>query len=318
MSISNKKALFSRWKNILFKKNRVSIRQAEGKLYSKKEVCGYYNDLTGKVNKNTMLDSDGIPINQIEGNKIVYFPISIFQYALGLWDLYFVSKSDEHSRHFLKLCEWIVNNQQEDGSWNCFQPIGYKEIKYSSMGQGEAISVLLRAFVLTRKPIYVDRAKKAINFMIKPIQQGGTLFVDENDNYIFEEYAHINSNKKSVLNGWIFSLFGLFDYLIIFGDSNVRAIFQKSIASLKKLLPLYDRKKYWTNYDLSGRIASPAYHDLHICLLRTLSDVCDDSFFLEWANKWEKYERRKTNKFKAIVKKAFQKLKDNDEGVLIK
>ena len=89
--IQGKIALIKRWSNILLNKNCVAVLQGEGKIYSKETISGYYNDLTGKVSSNTLLDDNGIAVNIISNNKKVYFPISIFQYALGLWDLYLLT-----------------------------------------------------------------------------------------------------------------------------------------------------------------------------------------------------------------------------------
>lgn len=269
MSLKGKKALIIRWWKMLTGKNRVAVKQGVGKYYNKSQLAGYYNDLTGKVNPETLLDKDGIPINEIEGGKTVYFPISIFQY-----------------------------------------------VKYSSMGQGEGVSVLLRAFKLTGERKWLDSAKAAVNFMCTDINAGGTLSL-KNDCVIFEEYAHLESDKKSVLNGWIFSLFGLYDYLKIVDDERVRKIYNQSLNTLAKNLKYYDRK-YWSNYDMSGRIASPAYHDLHICLLTTLSDLTDNRIYLEQAEIWKVYQKSKIKKVRAIIKKAIQKLGDSTEGVLVK
>lgn len=316
MKISGRLALLKRWLNIATGKNRVAVKQGKGLCYSKTETAGYYNDLTGKVNEQTLLDASGIPINLIEGNQTVYFPISIFQYALGLWDLYLLKKSNEHKNHFLKLCDWIVANQAENGSWNCFGPIGYKKLTVSSMGQGEAASVLIRAYKLTGDTKWLDAARKAILFMMIKVENGGTLLIEDTDT-VLEEYANTFGDKKSVLNGWIFSLYGVFDYLKTEQDENVKRIYKDSIATLKRNLKYYDCG-YWSLYDRTGRLASPAYHDLHIALLEVLGDLTDEEVFSQVAVKWKIYQNSKMCKIRAVVKKIFQKLGDNTEGILVK
>lgn len=315
MSLQGKITLIKRWIGIMLGKNRVAVVQSVGKYYRKGEIAGYYNDLTGKVNDKTLLDEDGITVNRIEGDKIVYFPISIFQYALGLWDLYLNDKNEERRRQFLKQCEWILKNQAEDGSWNCFEPIGYKKYTVSSMGQGEAISVLVRAYELTKDKKWLMAVRKAMAFMIIEIKDGGTLLID-GDDYFFEEYPDEIGGKRSVLNGWIFSLFGIYDYLNLIDDNDIKKIFDKSINTLKKHLKEYDLG-YWSYYDKAGRIASPAYHDLHIALLITLSDLTGEEEFKNIAHKWEGYTRNSLNRTRAIVKKAIQKLGESPEGIII-
>lgn len=316
MNLDGKIALLKRWFGILLGKNRVAIQQTRGKYYSKYEIAGYYNDLTGKVCEDTLLDTYGIPINIIEGNRKVYFPISIFQYALGVWDLYIESKDESYKRKFMTQCDWIVQNQQDDGSWNCFGPIGYEKLTVSSMGQGEAISVLARAYKLTGEEKWKKAAIEAMNFMIRPIEAGGTLRAEGNEIF-FEEYADLEGIKKSVLNGWIFSLFGVYDFLKLEKDKTIQEIYEKSLKTLKNSLQYYDIG-YWSYYDLTGRIASPAYHKLHIALLHTLADITDDNTFSTVADKWEKYSNSRCKKMLAILGKIFQKFNESTEGIIIK
>lgn len=315
MNLLGKMTLIKRWIGILSGKNRVAIKQGPGKYYKKDDIAGYYNDLTGKVNERTLLDKTGITVNMIEGNKIVYFPISIFQYALGLWDLYLYDNDENKKDKFLIQCKWIIDNQKNDGSWDCFGPIGYHQYKVSSMGQGEAISVLIRAYKLTNESKWLEAAKKAMKFMLMSIHEGGTLLIDGND-YFFEEYPDRLGGKRSVLNGWIFTLFGVYDYLKIDNNSEVKDVYNKSIETLKRHLKDYDMG-YWSFYDKTGRVASPAYHSLHIALLNTLSDITNENYFKLVASEWKIYEGKKLNRVRAIGRKALQKFKESPEGIII-
>ena len=99
----SKIALLNRWIKIVSGKNLVAIEQGRGKGYSLKEIKGYYNDLTGKVNDKAIRDNNGIPMNKIIGDKMVYFPITIFQYALGTWDKYILGDGEIYKDNFIKL-----------------------------------------------------------------------------------------------------------------------------------------------------------------------------------------------------------------------
>lgn len=74
---------------------------------------------------------------------------------------------------------------------------------------------------------------------------------------------------------------------------------------------------YWSYYDKTGRVASPAYHDLHLALLKVLSDLTDDELFLQTAQKWKKYANKQINRVRAIFRKAIQKFKESPEGIII-
>ncbi len=316
MRVSGKLALVKRWIGIILGKNRVAVEQGQGKLYKKESIAGYYNDLTGKVNEKTLLDKNGITINLIEGNQLVYFPISIFQYALGLYDLYLEHDDADIKAAFLKQSEWIVDNQRPDGSWDCFGPIGYHQYSVSSMGQGEAISALARAYILTHDDRWSISIQNAMHFMMKSVKDGGTVLEIGADAY-FEEYPDIQGEKRSVLNGWIFSLFGLYDYLILYPNAEeVGKLYWKSVETLKRHLNDYDMG-YWSFYDKSGRVASPAYHDLHIALLKVLADLTEEQYFETVADKWERYANKPINRIRAITRKTIQKLKEKPEGIII-
>lgn len=315
INLDGKIALMKRWCGIIFGKNRVAVQQGIGKFYSKDTIEGYYNDLTVKVNDKTLRDIEGVPINIVVGNKKTHFPISIFQYALGCWDMYIETKDSQYRNSFLVQCKWILENQKADGSWNCFGPIGYKNLTVSSMGQGQAISVLLRAYILTDEVVWKNAAKKAIEFMIKPVENGGTLRIKD-DQYIFEEYADVEGKKKGVLNGWIFSLFGVYDYLKLEKEEHIRDIYQRSLNTLESALRQYDMN-FWSYYDMTGRIASPAYHELHIALLTVLADLTGNKTFKETAHKWKIYTNNPIYKTAAIVAKAIQKLHESSEGIII-
>ena len=69
----------------------------------------------------------------------------------------------------------------------------------------------------------------------------------------------------------------------------------------------YDRG-FWSDYDLKGTIASPAYHDLHIRQLKLLYDLFNINEFDAYANKWAKYQKSTLKKMHAMAIKFKQKI----------
>ena len=294
---------------MLMGKSTFNVKQGVGKIYSSIEIKGYYNDLTNKVSKNTILDKNGIPVNTTIAGVKAYFPISIFQYGLGLYDLFLIEKKEEYLDRFLKIANWALENQEEDGMWDCFAKLKDKAHKtQSSMCQSQGASVLLRAYIQKNETKYFDAAKKAIDFMIKDVNDGGTCLY-QNDNIIFQEY--VSEYNLSVLNGWIFSIFGLYDFCLVEKEEKYKTILEKTIQTLSLKLNEYDRK-YWSNYDLKKTIASPAYHDLHIMQLQLLYDIFKKEEFKEFVNIWTKYEKSKISRIRAIIVKLKQKFFPKD------
>ena len=116
--------------------------------------------------------------------------------------------------------------------------------------------------------------------------------------------------KLSVLNGWIFSIFGLYDYFIVSGDKKIEKIMNQSIETIARSLKKYDRG-FWTNYDRVGTIASPAYHDLHIMQLLVLYEMFGKQEFEIYAAKWMTYQKSKLKKTIAMLIKLKQKVFKN-------
>ena len=172
------------------------------------------------------------------------------------------------------------------------------------MCQSEGVSVLLRAYIQTKEKNYYQAATKAIDFMLKKVEEGGTCLYTQED-IIFQEY--VSDYNLSVLNGWIFSIFGLFDYTLVSDKQEYKEILNKTIHSMAKMLKQYDRK-FWSNYDLKKTIASPAYHDLHIRQLQLLYELFEKEEFNVYANKWKKYQESKIKKILAMLIKLKQKV----------
>lgn len=293
-----------KWSKMITGKSILHVNQGIGKLYCKDKIRGYYNDLTEKITKDNLTAEGELP--KYPGNDGVYkiFPIGIFQYGLGAYDLY-LQKKDETALNKFKLCvDWTYKNQDANGGWKTFE---YENslLPYSAMAQGEAISLLSRAFCLYKDDKYLESIEKGISFLMTSIDDGGvSLF--ENNNIYLKEFV----DKPVVLNGWIFSIFGLFDYLLINkNNETVKQFYRKTIDTLKMELPKYDLG-YWSKYDLGKTIASPFYHKLHSAQLQALGEITGEKLFIDYAEKFSNYSKKKFNKRKAFVIKAFQKIRE--------
>ncbi|MCI9141337.1 MAG: thioredoxin [Lachnospiraceae bacterium] len=289
-----------KWTNMICGNSVYHVNQGIGKCYSKDTVAGYYNDLTEKVTR-FGFENDSVPITTIDSGEKIYFPGAIFQYGLGAYDLYLINNDESSLRKMLNCADWAVHNQQPDGGWDTFS-FENPEHPYSSMAQAEGISLLIRAHIQTNKEMYFDTAKKALHFMLTPIAEGGTtLYIGED--ILLYEYTY----EPLILNGWIFSIWGLYDYCKYTEDSKIQHVLDTTISSLKKKIPEFDMK-YWSKYEDGKRICSPFYHRLHIAQLSIMYDLFGDHIYKEYAEKWEKYLNNFWKPKRAFLKKAMQKI----------
>lgn len=298
--------LSKRWLNILSGKSTVAIKQGAGKCYAKESIRGYYNDLTGKVSPSTLLDKNGTPVNIVSSGERVYSLVTIMQYALGCYDLYLLENNEAYLEQFLKLVNYILEHQGKNGKWDARASIGSSKGNSSCMVQGQGCSILLRAYKMTNDFRYFQAAQKAISFMLLPCNQGGTT-VYRGDSISFEKYPPQDGVISSVLNGWIFAMFGLYDYVLCTDSSEYRDILERSCRTLESKLLQYDRR-FWSNYDLTGTIASPAYHSAHVSLLSVMAELVGSRTMQSYAKRFESYEKSPLNYMRAVVIKIAQKL----------
>lgn len=278
------------------------VTQSIGDCFSLTEVRGYYNSFVQKViMMPELLQNDKLPrIKQLDGQMIV-FPVAVFQYALGCYDLYISSGNDLYLKKFLQCARWVYEIQDDKGRWDNFS-YSYPQAPYGAMAQGEGTSVLIRAYICLKDDNYLLSAQKAIDYMLTPTSKGGTS-IYEQDDLIFAEYTHL----PIVLNGWIFAWWGLLDYYLITRDDKYRQKLDQSCKTIIKYLPRF-KNSYWSKYDLSNKITSPFYHNLHIAQMKAMYMITHERIFDEYAKLWGKQLKNPINKSFAFVVKALQKL----------
>lgn len=165
------------------------------------------------------------------------------------------------------------------------------------MGQGQAISVLARAYHHSGgNEKYLNAALEGLKPFQVPSWQGGVLAVFLNKFRWYEEYP--TKPASFVLNGFIYSLLGLYDLMTIAPDSqskDAEELFEDGMTSLKNMLMLYDMGSS-TSYDLrhyslgiAPNLARWDYHATHINQLLLLSTIDNDDLFIHTAERWKGY-----------------------------
>tara|TARA_A100001011_G_scaffold400649_1_gene517155 strand:- start:12333 stop:13298 length:966 start_codon:yes stop_codon:yes gene_type:complete len=184
------------------------------------------------------------------------------------------------------IVDFIINNLKEEvskeGFRYCYWPTYLSENSQDyfvhGMGQGQILSVLTRARIETNNSRLDDSIRKVGNsFKLQFGEKNG--FVDRSDGIILQEYPHLKTQNDAVLNGWVLSIIGLYDYIKAgFADPIINQIFNESILTLKDKLPEYNIG-YWTLYNLPSsykNIASAHYHGQHIVFLKVLGILLND------------------------------------------
>ncbi|XP_071049996.1 D-glucuronyl C5-epimerase B isoform X2 [Onthophagus taurus] len=213
--------------------------------------------------------------------------------------------SSEHILQFYDSADWFVRNQDPNtGGWQI--PVkrklasGFQDLKpgwYSAMGQGQAMSVLSRAYHHSGGDVkYLKAALAALKPFRIPSAHGGVLATFLSKYHWYEEYP--TKPSSFVLNGFIYSLLGLYDLMTITPPNYVKEaelLFNDGMVSLKNMLPLFDMGST-TSYDLrhftlgiAPNLARWDYHATHINQLLLLSTIDNEPLFAQTADRWRGY-----------------------------
>lgn len=234
-------------------------------------------------------------------NIISYNPVTIGGQGIRYYQKYCFNKNINNLSIFLSHADWLVENIRLDGSWNIThnKKIGRYILKApwnSALSQGLGISVLVRAYKETNEEKYIITARKALIPFKKKIKNTG-ITTENNFGNFYEEYP-LKENPTHVLNGFITSLFGLYDLYLYDNNIEAKKLFDIGIVTLKKSINLYD-KGYWTKYSLNKNstlknhwnLASPWYQKLHVAQLYAIYKITNDSLFLKYSKKFQNQER---------------------------
>ncbi len=295
---------WNRWIKMIFGKSDLHVNQPKGSFISKECINGYYNDFSNKVlfDKSYIDQIDYVPTFIDDNGKKIKFPIQIIQYALGCYELFLKTKKQCYLDKMLFCADYINSIIKEDGSIPCMFFVKELNNPFSAMCQGEFISLMARAYKETKKQIYFDNAGKAYSFLTNPEHPFAVAKQYKNLKMCLYEYP----DKPIVLNGFIFGLFGLYDYFLLTNDENAKKYFELSKDSLLCLINDFSYGE-WSFYDLGGNYSSSFYHKLHVELLSALCEIgCDE--FLEYKVTWSKGLDNKKLVRKMFWKKAAQKI----------
>lgn len=290
------------------------LDQGLGKHFTPGRLAGYYNDLSVKTEWRGPVDHAGIPLTKAPGEKYVYFPIVVLQKALGHWETWLSSErqSTQQLASFIQIARWALDSQDENGGWVVWPPLGRKgAMPYSAMAQGEAMSVFVRAFSTTEEEPFLEGARRALTLMLTPLDKGGTSW-QAPEGLVLEEVPY--TVPRTILNGWIFALYGLYDLLLVEDSQEAQEALAATLSALLAYLPKYDAG-FWSFYDTSGILASPAYHRLHIAQLRALELTYPEHAgrFRKLRKTFQEQHASRLNRARAISLKAYQKLQHPPE-----
>jgi len=278
----------------------------------------YYMLFREKADYAGYYDSNGIPMLDYRGViGLQYNPIAIAQWGLANYNQFCETRDEFRAHKTLWAANWLCDHLEQNPHdlwvWNHHFDWDYREILkapwYSGLAQGQGVSLLLRAHAHTGENKYLQAAEQAFAALTRPIAEGGVLFEDAENNLWIEEY--LVNPPTHILNGFLWALWGVFDFWRARADTSAKEIFDRGVETLVRNLRRYDGG-YWSLYEQSGTrlkmLASPFYHRLHIVQLRVMANLTGARVFAETADRWEGYAKHRTNRTRALIAKGAFKL----------
>jgi hypothetical protein len=260
-------------------------------------------------NRGIVFDENGIPMGmrprgRRAGQDIstyVYNPIAVVNHGLFLYNDLIENANHlalgvDKSAAFANQTRWLIENRTDKKNmsfWYHNYPVVELDCRppwKSAMTQGLALSLLLRAYHLAKSEEVSEVAERVANSMKTPTREGGFLYIDTKGDYWYQEYM---GNFGYVLNGFIFAMWGVYDYYLHSKDERYKVIFDRCLDTLRKNLRRYDWRMgiaKWTVYDLKDKNpVELGYQKLHVSLLKDLYTITRERFLFNYASLWESY-----------------------------
>jgi hypothetical protein len=233
-------------------------------------------------------------------------PADLAQLALGWWDRGLAGDQGA-MEPFEYLCTLLEESAEiRRDEWRWAYHIGIRKYNidpptYSAMAQAQIASTFVRAYVAAANPRHAEIALAAIRPLVK---EGDSDLVSlTSAGPVLEESP--GSPPSHILNGWIFSLWGLWDVAVAIGDESARKTYDASLNCLRQMLDQYDLG-WWTRYSLYPHLlpdlAKPFYHRLHIDQVEVLYRLTGFDEFGSAARRWRRYDTQ-THRTAAIAQK---------------
>jgi hypothetical protein len=135
----------------------------------------------------------------------------------------------------------------------------------SGLTQGTALQALSRAWSRLKTPAYLAAAQQALKLFQAPPPEGVRIATAAGATYLEYTYAP----QERIINGFIQSLNGLYDYAKLTGDPVGRKLFEEGDAEARLEVPHYNTGA-WSMYDQHSE-SDLNYHEL---LTEFLQDLC--------------------------------------------
>ena len=237
-------------------------------------------------------DAAGVIMYRFAGDgKLYYHPVQMAQMGLFLLDNY----RQTGIRAYLNRAQAIADRLRAEGvaaRGGLYLPYRFPWVHgedlglpwYSGMAQGQALSLFIRLYGLTGRAIDLSTSRLLYRTLIETdrSRRPWVSYVDASRYLWFEEYPQ--STPDHVLNGFVFAIFGFYDYWLATRDTSVRTHLQGALTTVRARITAYRVPGGISYYCIGHRVQMAIYHALHIRQLRMLATISSDPYFRTMAD----------------------------------
>lgn len=240
-------------------------------------------------------DADGIQVFEYKGEKY-YHPTLLTMQMSWYVDSFIQSGDSIYFKTILNYYDKILELIEETDNtiWIAY-PFDYaihgniddvmKAPWYSGMAQGTLLKIFSQLYVLTNDIKYFNQATKVFNTFnsIKGLNKRWITQIDKRNYLWIEEYPD-DIVPNNTLNGFLYGLFGIYEYYLISENDHAEFLLKAGITTLKKYLTEFRAEGDLSYYCLKHKQQSRYYHILHIKQIRAIFAYTGDQFFSDMAD----------------------------------
>lgn len=254
-------------------------------------------------------DNNGIPLRQYPGSSEKYYLVSrIAAFGLAHWNLWRLNNSEHNREKFLNVANWL--KEVPDARYEHYMPVAGLDVPWiTCIAQGEAASVLSRAFIETHDRSFLVQAQAALAPLMVPVENGGLKDIMPDGRPFLEEYP--GTNYRHVLNGCLYASVGIHDVMRTSGENRLEyeRLFESIIDSIGHHIGAWDVDG-WSTYDYpcvrsrARNLNTMTYQLLQTILLKYLAEASGDSRLSGMGFKWQTSADSLPPRMKALYNKV--------------
>ncbi|MCH8838386.1 MAG: hypothetical protein IIA60_11415, partial [Candidatus Marinimicrobia bacterium] len=241
------------------------------------------------------VDSNDVALYESDG-ELYYHPVKIAKMALYFLDGYAQTGNIEYIERAEQYMNTLIDLAHEyDGvlyyNYSFDWPLHRIETDvmvspwYSGMAEGQSLSALVRLYKVTGKEKYLTAAEKTFDSFLRFRRSSvpWVVRIDVQNYYWIEEWPW--TIPTQALNGFIFAIFGLYDYYQLTSDPVCKKLLQAGLTTIRDYADAYRVEGAMSLYCLYHRLPVEFYHQVHIDQMWQLFLITGDSYFYDMSRK---------------------------------